>query len=357
MSKGHGMTTNQPNQLDRAAFNPVVGVPPTLEWVPVALIGVDPAYQRSTDNELSQTLIRKIARFWDWNLCQPLSLTRRADGSLWAVDGQHRHAAAQMRGDIPHLPCVIARYANQSDEASAFVALNRQRKPMTAVDLFKAALAAGDGQAHQVMEAITAAGLTIAPHSNYTNWTPGMIFCVPGVQRAWQRRGPQVTRNALATLSEAFDGQVLRYAGLLLDGLYDLFTSRFAESAAFDRAALVATLASRPQDQWITAGRSAQVETGLSRSLSIAKAMISAMPAPRPVVSPVPPPASARAASMPPPAPVPTISRPVAIVEPEPVTGDSRRWCDQCERRVSLSAATLCKSRFCRLRPKLVATR
>lgn len=270
------MTTIQAKPLDRAAFNPVIGAPPTLEWVSVSQIGVDPAYQRSTDNELSQTLIRKIARFWDWNLCQPLSLTRRSDGTLWAVDGQHRHAAAQLRGDIPHLPCVIARYANQSDEASAFVALNRQRKPLTAVDLFKAALAAGDEQAHQVMEAITASGLTIAPHSNYTAWKPGMIFCVPGVQRAWQRRGAQVTRNALTALSEAFEGQVLRYAGLILDGLYDVYASPEANSGSFDPDLFIEVLAAGSQVEWINDARVLQGTTKLSRSGSMAAAMFGA---------------------------------------------------------------------------------
>jgi hypothetical protein len=259
--------------IDKLAFNAPLGAPPTLEWVPVGGIGVDPAYQRSTDNELSQTLIRKIARFWDWNLCQPLSLTRRADGSLWAVDGQHRLAAAKLRGDIPHLPCVVARYATSADEASAFVALNRQRKPLTAVDLFKAALAAGDEQAHQVMNAITGAGLSVAPHSNYTAWKPGMLFCVPGIQRAWQRRGPVVTRNALSALAEAFNGQVLRYAGLLLDGLYDVYADPAAQGGSFDPDLFIETLGAGEQIDWVNDARVLQGREGLSRSGSMAAAM------------------------------------------------------------------------------------
>jgi hypothetical protein len=260
----------------RLAVNPAIGNPPTLEWLAVGAIGVDPAYQRATDNETSQSLIRKIARFWDWNLCQPLSLTRRADGTVWAVDGQHRLAAAKLRGDIPHLPCVVARYDTVADEASAFVALNRQRKPLTAVDLFKAALAAGDPEAGAVMDAITSSGLSLAPHSNYTAWKPGMIFCVPGVQRAWQRRGQQVTRNALAALSEGFSGQVLRYAGLLLDGLYDVYAHPDTQRGDFDPDLFVDVLAAGSQAEWINDARVLQGRDKLSRSGAMATAMLDA---------------------------------------------------------------------------------
>lgn len=266
-------------------FDAPIGAPPTLEWVSVTAIGVDPAYQRATDNEASQKLIRKIARQWDWNLCQPLSLTRRADGSMWAVDGQHRHAAAQLRGDIPHLPCVIARYPTTADEAAAFVALNKQRKPLNAVDLFKAALAAGDAEAHAVMHVITEAGLRIAPHSNYHNWKPGMIYCVPGVVRAWRSRGPVVTANALGALASAFGGQVLQFGGLMLDGLYDVFINPTAEAEGFDLDLFIVTLQRRSQAEWLRAGRYIQNEGHLSRAQSIAKAMLDAYRTKSPAVA------------------------------------------------------------------------
>jgi hypothetical protein len=255
------------------SMNPPLGSPPTLEWVPVGSIGVDPIYQRSTDNEQSQTLIRKIARFWDWHLCQPLALVKREDGSLWAVDGQHRLGAAKLRGDIPHLPCVIARYGNQADEAAAFVALNKQRRPLSPVDLFKAALAAGDPQADDIMRAIRGAQLTLAPHSNYTAWEPGQIFCVPGIQRAWRQHGEKVVRNALVALSCGFHGQVLRYAGLLLEGLYGFYASDDAKAGSFDPDMFVDVLNAGEQAEWVADARKVQVETNLSRAASMTEAM------------------------------------------------------------------------------------
>jgi ParB-like chromosome segregation protein Spo0J len=51
------------------------------------------------------------------------------------VDGQHRLAAATLRGDIAHLPCVITSLMpTLGDEAAAFVALNQNRKPLQPLD-------------------------------------------------------------------------------------------------------------------------------------------------------------------------------------------------------------------------------
>jgi hypothetical protein len=36
-----------------------------------------------------------------------------------------------------------------------------------------------------------------------------------------------------------------------------------------------------------------------------------------------------------------------ALAQPDERTSDGRRWCDQCERRVSGPAAAACQSRFC----------
>jgi hypothetical protein len=96
----------------RLKVNPQLGSPPSLEFRTLAELKVDDTYQRSLETDPSQRLIRRIAQFWDWGLCQPLAVARRQDGSLMVVDGQHRLAAATLRGDIAHLPCVITSYAN-----------------------------------------------------------------------------------------------------------------------------------------------------------------------------------------------------------------------------------------------------
>lgn len=204
---------------DRLKVNPPLGAPPTLEWRAVDDLLIDPSYQRAIDTGPSRTLIRKIAQFWDWGLCQPLAVSRRPNGALTIVDGQHRASAAKMRGDVPHLPCVITSYSSAGDEAAAFVALNQMRRPLSQLDLFKAAVAAEDTEALLIVDCLTSAGLSIAPHSNYTAWKPGMVQNVGGLRECLRGKGERVLRDAVLVLGKAYSGQILRYAGTIFPGI------------------------------------------------------------------------------------------------------------------------------------------
>src|SRR5262245_54568109 len=79
---------------DRQNYPPPVGTRPSIEWIPLNMLSVDAAYQRSTDNDPSRRLIASITAKFDWRLCMPLVVSRRADDKLVIIDGQHRWLAA-----------------------------------------------------------------------------------------------------------------------------------------------------------------------------------------------------------------------------------------------------------------------
>lgn len=203
----------------RLKCNPPIGLMPALQYLLPAQLKVDPAYQRTLDTGPSQTLIRRIAVHWNWDLCQPLVVARRENGDLFVIDGQHRLEAARMRGDIAQLPAVVVQYESAADEAASFVHLNQQRRPLSKLDVFKAAVASEDPQATAILAAIEAAGLTLAPHSNSKAWKPGMIVNIGGIEALWRRHGEKIVREALAIMARSFDGQVLAYAGTLFPGV------------------------------------------------------------------------------------------------------------------------------------------
>lgn len=62
--------------------NPPTGQLPVLQYLTPAQLAVDPAYQRKLDSTTSRKLIREIAQNWDWSLCLPLVVARRAGDSL-----------------------------------------------------------------------------------------------------------------------------------------------------------------------------------------------------------------------------------------------------------------------------------
>lgn len=116
-----GAKARRPAANDRRFYPPPVGTRPSIEWIPLNMLSVDPAYQRSTDNDSSRRLITGITAKFDWRLCMPLVVSRRADDKLVIIDGQHRWLAACRRHDIDSLPCCLFRYKNMQEEARMFI--------------------------------------------------------------------------------------------------------------------------------------------------------------------------------------------------------------------------------------------
>ncbi|NIJ34309.1 DUF6551 family protein [Sphingomonas oligoaromativorans] len=232
----------------KTAFAPPKGYPPSIEQRPVRELLIDPSYQRSTEGQDSRKAIRAIAEAWDWRLCAPLTVARRAeDGAsrFYVIDGQHRLEAARMRGDIQFLPCIISSFETVADEAACFVAVNTKRRAMSPVDTFRAAVAAGDEAALQAVRVLGDAGLEVASSTNFSCWKPGQISAVQGLKTAIRRIGEDRTREALAAIALAYPEEVLRYSGSILRGLYQL-----QESSPCNAGQLAAALRMRKQSDW-----------------------------------------------------------------------------------------------------------
>lgn len=317
----------------RLKVNPPLGTLPVLQYCRPEDLQIDPTYQRSLENGTSQTLVRRIAQFWNWDLCQPLVVARRGD-EFFVVDGQHRLAAAVLRRDIAQLPCVITAYATAADEAASFVQLNQQRRPLTALDLFRAALAAEDTDAVAIARLMTIAGLTLAPHSNFTAWKPGMVSNIGGIQKCFRINGEEATAAALRALASGFQGQVLRYGGTIFGGLARVCSAP-AVREQVDHLAIV--LAARSQVAWMEDIKLEKAATDAKWDLAAGVVIRKALEASAA--------AGAAVAATPRPTPVPAIE--FAPVAPE---DDGRRWCQQCDRRVTHTVAAMCRSRFCSLK-------
>jgi hypothetical protein len=202
----------RPDLVARPKCNAIIGELPVLQYCPIEQLCVDDRYQRSLEATHSIRLIRRIAANWDWGLCQPLYVARRADGKLYVVDGQHRWAAAKLRGDIWQLPCVVRSFSSTEEEAAAFVALNQERTPLTALQIFRASVASGDPEACGILAAIEEAGLSLATTSNNQLCAKGASATSAGCGTCWRVHGKATLVEALGVLGRAYPDQVLRYA-------------------------------------------------------------------------------------------------------------------------------------------------
>lgn len=232
------------------SLNPVRGRRPVLQNCTLGELAVDPLYQRSIDNGGSQALIRAIARDWDWGLCQPLVVAQRADLGLFVVDGQHRLAAARLRGDIFDLPCVIITPASAQEEAKTFVALNQARRPLKPLDIFHAAVAGKDPEACRIMSMIAQAGLSLSTTTNNVDVAPGAVSNIGGIRQSLRSYGDKSTVKALRVMARAFDGQVLRYAGTLFGGIAATVGEADKAGTAVSEALIVMVLGGAEQADW-----------------------------------------------------------------------------------------------------------
>ncbi|MFZ5745257.1 MAG: DUF6551 family protein [Pseudomonadota bacterium] len=320
-------------------FNPPLGHLPALQYLLPAQLQIDGEYQRSPGDGASQTLIRKIAQHWNWDLCQPLVVARREDGGLFVIDGQHRLAAARLRGDIAQLPAVVVQYSSREDEAASFVHLNQQRKPLSVLDLFRAALTSGDEAALAIMAALTDAGLELAPHTNSKRWKPGMVGNIGGIQKAWQSDGAAVVKCAMRALAQAFGGQVLSYAGTLFPGIVAVCGHEIRAKGRFEEARFekfVTMLAIKGQTRWRDEVAQARLEDPGMQYGAAARMVLRG--------------AWAKATGEAAPVRARTVQSNRAQQPLQPILSqgaDGLRWCEQCERRKSASAIAACESRFC----------
>jgi hypothetical protein len=135
---------------------PDPGEVPALDWIDKNLITVDPLYQRPLDAERAAN----IARSFSWRSFGALVVVPAGNG-YHVTDGQHRLEAAKLHPKVSHVPAVIVQAETIQSEAGMFVDINKNRKNVSALELFFAELAAETGGAADVLKAAKAAGIRI----------------------------------------------------------------------------------------------------------------------------------------------------------------------------------------------------
>lgn len=185
---------------DMAAVDrPDPGPAPELVWLAVTDLVVDETYQRPL---LSRNIraIRKIAGAFDWARFQPIQAAPLGDGRYAVVDGQHRAHAAALAGiaRIPASVCVLT----PGRQAAAFAAVNTQRTNVTQLDLFRAALAAGDEWAILCARVVADAGCRLmTSNRSALNRKPREIYAVSLIRDHVNAGRPDVVRSGLSLLS------------------------------------------------------------------------------------------------------------------------------------------------------------
>lgn len=256
---------------------PIIGNPPSLEWLAVGQLQIDSTYQRTCDGAKSRMLIVRMIKRWDWKLCQPLVVTRRIDGSLFVIDGQHRLTGVRERGDIPHLPCVVIPATSPEEEAQAFVRLNTERQKLTQPEIFAGMLAASDPDALATIKIMDETGWTLCRHNNSVAFKAGELACAPMLARQVRAIGEAPVRNALTALREAYPDTPVTTPSRLVQALMMIFQDETRRSG-FEADDLIEAIGGLEQpNDWHDEARGMNLANpSLSRREALAEAMIEA---------------------------------------------------------------------------------
>lgn len=214
---------------------------PEARQVRPADLRVEAAYQRDLSGA-SIKLIRKIVAGWDWAKFKPPVCAETPEG-LFVIDGQHSAIAAASHPEIETIPILVVTAEETAERADAFVAHNRDRLTMSALQVFIAEVAAGSEEAKGVLDAVTRGGGKIPRATPVKGQAKaGEVIAISAIRRMYGAHGAaRVTR----LVSIAVASGVKPISSTVVYGLQALLVDpRFADTAALPDERIAGALGS-----------------------------------------------------------------------------------------------------------------
>lgn len=167
---------------------------------------------------VSQAWVEHLAQSFSADKFTPLILSLRSDGTLVIIDGQHRVAAARMRGvpeDVRCLPAIVFEGLTLDQEAELFVGTNDTRT-VGPYPKYHAKLAAGDPETHAIDAIVKAHDLTVAAASG-----DGHVSAVTALYALYNLGEPEgaVLGRTLATIRSAWGEDAQAYRATVMSGI------------------------------------------------------------------------------------------------------------------------------------------
>jgi hypothetical protein len=202
-----------------------------LKRVNISLLNVDYAPPHGTGyaRPLSAGRLNRLRREWDPFACGALVLSRRYDGSIWIIDGNHRRVVAYEKG-ITQLPAMLFADLERPREADLYTKLGTVlgQTPLTR---FQSKIIAGDAAAMDILRIVESQDLRINIAASH--YAPGYIQAVARVEWIYARGGPEALDWVLGVLVDAWDGERDSLTELMLEGVFQ-FWLRYADAVDVD---------------------------------------------------------------------------------------------------------------------------
>ena len=181
------------------------GAAPMLQWLKIADLVVDPAYQRPIIGKGRQNVDR-IARAFSWSCFAPVVVSPVAGGKFAIIDGQHRTTSAAILG-FESVPCQIV-IAAREEQAAAFKAINGTTTPISQMALHAAALVASEPWAVQIAHVCACAQVELLRYPVPADkQAPGQTMAVGAIAQCLKQYGEATLITALQCVTQTSNNQ------------------------------------------------------------------------------------------------------------------------------------------------------
>ncbi|HEY0920611.1 hypothetical protein [Devosia sp.] len=222
-----------------------MGARPVIEWVRPEELYVEAKYQREIGAR-SMRLIRSMVEGWSWSKFKLPACSLLEDGRRVVIDGQHTAIGAACHPLIDQIPVLVTRTGSIGERAEAFVGHNRNRIAITALQIHRAGVAAGDELANAVEDACRLAGVTVLQVTRPRGeWRPGETIAIQAITSAVSHKGRSGGARILKILVRA---RQMPITALLVKATFQILYQ--PEWAWKDDSALADIIASKTADQW-----------------------------------------------------------------------------------------------------------
>jgi hypothetical protein len=171
------------------------GAVPMLQWMKIADLVVDPAYQRPIAGK-GRLNVDRIAASFSWSCFSPVVVSPVEGGKFAIIDGQHRTTAAAILG-IECVPCQIV-IAAPEEQAAAFKAINATTTPISQMALYAAALVAKEPSAIQIAHVCACADVELLRYPVAVGkQSPGQTMAAGAIASCLKRYGEATLIAAL----------------------------------------------------------------------------------------------------------------------------------------------------------------
>lgn len=152
-------------------------------------------YQRGQNREQ----ISQMASAWDFKKCDPITVSRRKDGTDYCIDGQHRVLSAMKAGE-PELLARVLTGLTYEQEADLFYQAQKSRRAMRPTDAWNASLEAKHSNTVEINTIVDSLGGKVNknPSNDHGINCPGQLW------KIHEYAGPKVLYGLLDVIADAW---------------------------------------------------------------------------------------------------------------------------------------------------------